>query len=404
MPRFALIGQCIFACSSLLLLSGCSDGGEASTPATPPEVSVVTVEQAPQRIHRELPGRVSAMRIAEVRSRVSGIVIKRHFKQGSDVQAGDVLYQIDPQPFEVELKAATASLSKAQAVLGQNKLQEERLGSLLQSKAVSLVQYETALANLRQSEAEVSAREADVARARLNLDYATIKAPISGRIGRALASEGALVTPTENAHVATIHQIDPVYVDFTQSVAEVARLRRDFESGELERLAPDAAKIRVMLEDGQLYESPGRLLFSDAMVEPTTGRVTLRAEVENPENELMPGMYVRVIIEDGIDSNAISVPQQAVQRNAAGGSEVFVVTAENRVAVRSVRTGAVLNDLWLIQSGLSSGDKVVVEGFQKFGSGDAVTPMPWKRIAASGTDPGQEKRPDAAVVPVSSTR
>lgn len=404
MPRFALIGQCILACSSLFLLSGCSDGGEASTPASPPEVSIVTVEQAPQRIHRELPGRVSAMRIAEVRSRVSGIVIKRHFKQGSDVQAGEVLYQIDPQPFEVELKAATASLSKAQAILGQNKLQEERLGNLLQSKAISLVQYETALANLRQAEAEVTAREADVARARLNLDYATVKAPISGRIGRALVSEGALVTPTENAHVATIHQIDPVYVDFTQSVAEVARLRRDFESGELERLAPHAAKIRIMLEDGQVYENPGRLVFSDAMVEPTTGRVTLRAEVDNPENELMPGMYVRVIIEDGIDSNAISVPQQAVQRNAAGGSEVFVVTADNRVAVRPVRTGTVLNDLWLIQSGLSSGDKVVVEGFQKFGSGDAVTPMPWKRIGANREDPGKEERPNAAVVPVSSPR
>jgi membrane fusion protein (multidrug efflux system) len=403
MQRHALAMPLVLACSSLLLLSGCDDAGQAAAPNAPPEVSVVAVSPAPQRIQRELPGRVSAMRIADVRARVSGIVVERTFKQGSDVQAGDVLYRIDPQPFEVELKANEAALAKAKVAATQNKLQEERLSSLLQTKAVSLVQYETALANFRQSEAEVTAREADVARAKLNLDYATIRAPISGRIGRALVSEGALVTPTDNAHVATIHQIDPVYVDFTQSVAEVARLRRDFESGELERISPDAAKISIVLDDDRVYELPGKLLFSDAMVEPSTGRVTLRAELPNPHNELMPGMYVRVVIEDGIDSNAIAVPQQAVQRNPGGGSEVFVVTAENKAALRAVRTGAILNDQWLIQSGLEAGDKIVVEGFQKFAAGDAVTPMPWKPVAQKEADARGDRSGDA-VFPVSSTR
>lgn len=397
--------QSSMAFAAVLSLSACGEPGEAAAPVAPPEVGVVTIEAAPRRMLRELPGRIAPTRVAEVRTRVSGIVTNRQFTQGSDVKAGDVLYQIDPKPFEVELQATEAALAKANAVLEQNKLQARRIATLLETKAASLVQHETAVANLRQSEADVAAREADVARAKLNLDYATIRAPISGRIGRALVTEGALVTPGEAAHVATVHQLDPVYVDFTQSVAELGRLRRDFENGSLERIAPDAAKVRIVLDDGQPYALPGKLMFSDAIVDPTTGQVTLRAEVENPKHELMSGMYVRVQIEDGIDSNSIAVPQQAIQRNGGGGSEVFVVAADNRVLSQPVRTGNVIDDQWLVQQGLKPGDRVVVEGFQKFATGDVVKPMPWQGVksAAALPDPAGDVRA-APVTPVSLTR
>lgn len=403
MIRTSNVAQVSIAWVALLSLAGCDGSGQASAPTPPPEVSIVTVEATQRRVLRELPGRIAPTRVAEVRSRVSGIIIERHFKQGSDVKAGDILYQVDPKPFEVEIRASEAALAKAQALLEQNRLQEKRIATLVETRAASIAQHETAIANLRQSEAEVAAREADVARAKLNLDYAAIKAPISGRIGRALVTEGALVMPGETSHVATIHQLDPVYVDFTQSVAELNRLRRDFDNGALARIAPDAAKVRIVLDDGQGYELPGKLVFSDATVDPSTGQVKLRAELDNPKHELLAGMYVRVQIEDGIDSKSIAIPQQAVQRNAGGGSEVFVVKADNRVAVQAVRTGAVLDNLWLVQHGLSPGDRVIVEGFQKFSAGDLVTPLPWQGVRAASADGSREERGFAAN-PVSMTR
>lgn len=403
MIRLSNVVRISLAGTALLALAGCDGSGQASAPTPPPEVSVVTVEASQRRVLRELPGRIAPTRVAEVRTRVSGIIIERHFRQGSDVKAGEILYQVDPKPFEVELKANEAALTKAKAVHEQNRLQEKRVATLVETKAASIAQHETATANLRQSEADVAAREADVARAKLNLDYATIRAPISGRIGQALVTEGALVTPGEISHVATIHQLDPVYVDFRQSVAELNRLRRDFDNGTLARISPDAAKVRIVLDDEQPYALPGKLVFSDATVDPSTGQVKLRAEVENPKHELMAGMYVRVQIEDGIDSNSIAVPQQAVQRNAGGGSEVFVVKGDNRVAVQAVRTGAVHEDLWLVQHGLSPGDRVVVEGFQKFSAGDLVTPLPWRSLRAAATGNGANER-TPALTPVSMTR
>jgi membrane fusion protein, multidrug efflux system len=358
-------------------LSGCKkSGAEATSEPVPPEVGIVAVTAQPRAIIRELPGRIAPMRVADVRPRVPGIIIARMFNQGSDVNAGEPLYQIDPRPFEVDLQASEAALAKAKAALALAVQQSTRAAALTKQRAMSEAENEMAVGTMRQAQAEVAAREADVARARLSLDYATIRAPISGRIGAALASEGALVVQNDTANLATVQQLDPIYADFTQSVAELNKLRRAFDVGDLERIAPGAAKVSLVLDDGSRYPLYGKLLFSEAKVDATTGQVTLRGEFPNPKTELLPGMYVRVLIEQGIDSDAIAVPEQAIQRNGGGGSEVFVVKDDNRISVQPVRTGPVQDGQSLVLDGLKSGDRVVIEGFQKFVAGDSVNPRP----------------------------
>lgn len=356
-------------------LAGCKESSaSAELEAAPAEVGVVTVTPQPRTIVRELPGRIAPTRVADVRPRVSGIVIARTFNQGSDVNAGDPLYQIDPKPFEVELLAAEAAFEKAKAALDLAVPQATRSAALAKTQAISTAQHEIAVATVAQAKAEVAAREADVARARLNLDYATIRAPIRGRIGAARISEGALVVQNDATNLATIQQLDPIYADFTQSAGELNKLRRALETGELERIAPDATKVRLLLDDGSIYPFTGKLLFSEARVDASTGQVTLRGEFLNPNRELLTGMYVRVLIEQGVDSDAISLPEQAIQRNGGGGSEVFVVKDDNRVAVQPVRLGPAQGGQWLVLDGLKSGDRVIVDGFQKFAAGDSVTP------------------------------
>ncbi len=366
------------------LLSGCNEQSVASAaPPEPPEVSVVTVKPSPRAIVRELPGRIAPLRVAEVRPRVSGIIVGRSFQQGSQVKAGDALYQIDPKPFEVELLATEAALAKAEAVKEQAAQHARRVGILASGQAASQASNENAIASLRQAEADIAARQADVARARLNLGYATIRAPISGVIGAALLSEGALVVQNEASSLATIQQLDSVYADFTQSISEMNRLRRDFERGDLDRVAPDAAKVRLVLDDGSVYPENGKLLFSDAKVDANTGQVTLRGEFRNPKQELLPGMYVRVQIEQGRDPDALSVPPQAIQRNSSGASEVYLVKDDNRIVAQPVRTGNLVDGQWLITEGLEPGQRVVVEGFQKFAVGDAVKPSAWNDAQAT---------------------
>ena len=365
------------------VLSACDEPVAATAVPSPPDVSVVTIKPTSKSIVRELPGRISPTRVADVRPRVSGIIVARLFEQGSTVRAGDPLYRIDPKPFEVELQANDAALAKAQAVLQQASQHYKRTSILITSKAVSESENETALANMKQAEADVAARRADIARSRLNLDYATIRAPISGLIGAALMSEGALVLQNDTSSLGTIQQLDPVYADFTQSISEVNRLRREFQAGELEHISPAAAKVRLVLDDGSLYPLPGKLLFSDARVDATTGQVTLRGEFPNPNRELLPGMYVRVQIEQGIDNDAIVVPQQAVQRNAGGGAEVYLVKDDNRVTTQPIRAASMIEGQWLVSNGLKSGDRVIVEGFQKFAPGDTVKPNAWKDMASA---------------------
>jgi membrane fusion protein (multidrug efflux system) len=367
------------------LLAGCDGTSQASAeaPQALPDVSIVTVKPQPRAMVRELPGRIAPTRVSEVRPRVSGIVVQRMFHQGSEVKAGDPLYQIDPRPFEVEVQSSKAALARAEAVHVQAAQHARRIGLLTSQRTAPEAENEKAIAAERQAAADVEGRKADLARADLNLEYATVRAPIDGIVGAAQVSEGALVVQHDTATLATIQQLDPIYADFTQSVSELMHLRRAYESGDLERIAPDAIKVRLVLDDGTLYPVAGKLLFSEAKVDANTGQVTLRGEFDNPKRELLPGMYVRVRIEQGIDSDAIAVPQQAIQRNAGGGSEVFVVKDDNSVARQPVRTGAVQDGQWLVTDGLKAGDRVVVEGFQKFAAGDKVKPQSWDEADAS---------------------
>ena len=364
-------------------VSACDEPRADQAAAPRPQVSVVTLQPSSRPYIRELPGRIAPTRVAEVRARVAGIVLERSFQQGADVKAGDVLYRIDPVRFQVELDAAEAALAKAQAVHDQAEQQAKRVEKLISGQAASQAQYEIAVATFRQAQADVSARKADVARVKLDLDYTSVRSPINGRIGRALVTEGALVGQGEATHLATVHQLDPVYADFTQSAGDLQQLRRDLESGALEQVEPDAAKVRLVLDDGTLYPLAGKLLFSDASVDPGTGQVTLRGEFPNPKGELLPGMYVRVQIQQGTDGDALAVPQQAVQRNDSGGSEVYVVRPDNRAVIKPMRAGRVVDEQWLVLDGLDPGDRVVVEGFQKFEPGDVVDPVPWQPTQAA---------------------
>ena len=376
------------------LLAGCDEPvtAQAATHPAAPEVSVVTVVPKPHAMVRELPGRIAPTRVADVRPRVSGIITERLFKQGSEVKAGDPLYQIDPKPFEVELQAAEAALAKADAVFEQASHQAKRIAQLAAQHVTSTAENEKAIATMRQAEADVAGRKADVARARLNLDYTTIRAPISGVVGAAQVTEGALVVQNDTANLATVQQLDMIYADFTQSASELSSLRRAFESGELERIAPGAAKVRLVLDDGTTYPLTGKFLFSEAKVDASTGQVTLRGEFPNPNRELLPGMYIRVLLEQGVDSDAIAVPQQAVQRDNSGGSEVFVVKDDNHVIARPIRTAFVQDGQSMVSHGLKAGDRVVVEGFQKFAAGDKVRPVMWAEADATdvtGAVPGK---------------
>lgn len=374
-------------------LGACQDKQPSSsthTAAAPPAVGVIVAEPKPVTLVKELPGRITPMRIAEVRPRVSGIIVERAFEQGSLVKEGDVLYRIDPRPFEVELDSAKAALARAEATLFQANRQEDRLRQLLTGQTTTQAQYDLALAAEKQAEADVAAQKAAVQRAQINLDYATLRAPITGRIGRALVTEGALVGQNEATHLATIQQLDPIYADFTQSVTELNQLKRDLAEGRLQQVAPGAAKVRLVFDDGTSYRHSGRLLFSDVTVDPGTGKVTLRGEFPNPSSELLPGTYVRVQIEEGVDADAIVLPQQAIQRNNAGGSEVYVVNDAGRAVLQPVRVGRTLGNGIVVEDGLKPGYRVVVEGFQKFTPGSVVEAVPWgpaKQATATSIQP-----------------
>lgn len=368
------------AAALLSLVAACNEAeSSAETPAPPPSaVSVVVVEPEPIPILNELPGRIAPTRIAEVRPRVSGIVVERVFEQGSLVKQGDVLYRIDPAQFRVQVASAEATLQRAQSVQLQARQAADRQAQLRERNVSSGQQMDNAVAALAQSDAEVAIARAGLAAAQLDLDYAEIKAPISGRIGRAMITEGALISTNSAESLATIQQLDPVYADFTQSANALLKLRKALENGALTSSNPNEARVLLRLDDGSEYAHAGRLLFLEAAVDATTGQVTLRGEFPNPEGDLLPGMYVRVLIEQGVQQNAIAVPQQAIQRDSGGQSQVYVVNNENVVELRPVRVGRIVGQRWVVEEGLKAGDKIVVEGFQKIRPGAPVTAQPWK--------------------------
>lgn len=383
-----------------LLLAGCNERPQMNPGM--PQVSVVTVQPQRAPIVSELPGRVDAVRDAQIRARVTGIVQRITFQQGGDVKENQLLFKIDPAPYKAAFDQATAQLKQAQANLFSAKLLADRYAPLVKANAVSKQEYDNAVASYRQADASVAAAKAAQDNAAINLSYTDVTSPITGRIGKPLVTEGALVESTSATQMATVQQLDPIYVDFTQSTTDLAALRRAFASGQLQKVGQDAARATVVLEDGSEYEHPGKLLFTGITVDPSTGQVNLRAEVPNPDGILLPGMYVRVRLEQGFDDRALLVPQQSLQRTADGTQSLMLVR-DNHIAQVSVTTGGAHQNNWLITSGLKAGDVVVVEGFQKIRPGAPVQVSEWNRGApAQGGKPAAQpgaKPADAAPQP-----
>jgi len=362
--------------------SGQGAGGAPGGGMPPAEVGVVTVAPKAVGLSTELPGRLEASRVAQVRARAAGILLKRQFVEGSDVKAGQLLFSIDAAPYQAALGTAQASLVRAQANQTQASAQAERYKPLVEANAISKQDYINAVAAQKQAEADVASGKASVQTAQINLGYASVTSPISGRIGRALVTEGALVGQGEATQLAVVQQINPMYVNFTQSATEVLRLRKSIESGKFKKAGADGASVRIVLEDGTEYEQPGKLLFSDLTVDSTSGQITLRAELPNPGGLLLPGMYVRVRLEQAQTESGIVLPQQAVTRGT-NADTVMVVSAEGKVAPRQVKIGSASNGQWVVLDGLKPGELVMVDGFQKLRGTAPVKPVPWQPAGAA---------------------
>ncbi len=371
-------------CALATPLAGCGPGSAPPPASAPPpvEVGVVTVTATTVGLQTELPGRTEASRVAQVRARVAGILQQQLFREGSEVKANQALFQIDAAPYAAALASAQAVAARAQANLMQAQAQAERYKPLLEANAISQQDYISAVAAQKQAEADVAAGKATVQLAQINLGYASVSSPISGRIGRALVTEGALVGQGEATQLALVQQIDPMYVNVTQPVSDVLRLRAAIASGQLKTAGDKAsAAVRIVLDDGSVYPLPARLLFSDLSVDPSSGQITLRAEVPNPKGVLLPGMYVRARLEQAAVSAAMLLPQQAVQRNSQGDT-VKVVAADGSVNTRAVKIGTAKEEQWVVLEGLQPGEQVIVDGFQKLQGKARAKPVPWSAARA----------------------
>ena len=358
----------------LLTLAACGQGQKAAGPpaAAEPEVTVVTLAPKAVTLTSELPGRTSAHLVSEVRPQVGGIIQKRLFTEGGEVKAGEVLYQIVPDTYRAAYENAKAALAKAEANALPARLKGERFAGLTKVRAVSQQDNDDAQAAHKQAEAEVIAAKAALETTRINLSYTRVTAPISGRIGKSSVTSGALVTASQAAPLATIQQTDPIYVDVTQSSAEVQRLRRELQSGRLRKAADGGARASLLMEDGSPYPLEGVLRFADITVDQSTGEVTLRAEFPNPRRDLLPGLYVRAVLTEGVDEAALLVPQVAVSRDSKGNPQAMVVKPDNTVEIRPIVVSRVMGDTWLVESGLTAGERVIVDGLQKVRPGAKV--------------------------------
>ncbi|WP_323033156.1 efflux RND transporter periplasmic adaptor subunit [Paracoccus sp. (in: a-proteobacteria)] len=362
-------------CAGFVLCCLMAAAPVAAQQLPPPQVSVQVMQPEALPVVNELPGRVAATRTAEVRPRVGGIVIERVFEQGGKVEAGDVLYRIDPSPYDVRVASAQGALARAEATALNAADQEKRARALRERKVTAGVDLDNAATALAQAEADVAIARASLQEAQLNRSYTEVTAPIAGVVGRALVTEGALVNAQTDI-MATIQQLDPVYVDFTQSSSELFALRRALAAGQLATMADDAAAVRLVFDDGTEYADPGKLLFSEASVDSSTGQITLRAEFPNPQGDLLPGLYVRVRIEQAVRDNALTVPQMAVQRDQSGQAYVYALKDDETVERRDVTLGQTSDNRWLVESGLEPGDRVVVAGAQKLYPDAKVVPQP----------------------------
>jgi len=378
-----------------LFTGGCDRQQQAALPPPVPEVVVVTVQ--PQRIEltTELPGRTAAYLVAEIRPQVNGIIQKRLFVEGSDVKPGQVLYQIDPAPFQAALNNARAALGKAEANVPSIRLRMQRYRELLADKAVSQQDYDDVAAALKQAEAEVELWKAAVESARINLGYTRVTAPISGRIGRSSVTDGALVTAHQPTALATIQQLDPIYADVPQATTDLLRLRRRMEDGRLSQNGRNHQKVSLILEDNTVYTLEGTLKFRDITVDPTTGSVILRILFPNPDGVLLPGMFVRAVVKEGTNEQAILIPQQSVARDPKGNPSVLVVDAEGKVEHRPVIIDRAIGDQWLVASGLAAGERVILEGMQKARPGSSVKVVTSDAARKEASPPGTAPQPAA---------
>lgn len=374
-------GRLLLACSlvavaaaSAASVTGCR--GAKSAPPGLVEVSTVTLHPERVVLTTELPGRTAAYLVAEVRPQVSGSLQRRLFEEGSDVKAGSVLYQIDPAPYQAAYDQAKAALAVAEANLPATRLRAERLKGLVEIHAVGQQDYDDAAAALLRADASVASARAAMESARINLAYTPLKAPISGRIGKSAVTVGAMVTAYQPVALALIQQLDPIYVDVTQSSADLLRLRRGLASGQLKN-SGSLRNVKLLLEDGTPYAREGQLQFRDVTVDPTTGSVVLRMVFPNPDYVLLPGMFVRATVEQGVNEQGILAPQQGVTRNRKGDAEALVVDKEGKVAQRALEVDRAIGDRWLVTKGLAAGDQVIVDNLQRIRPGDPVKVVPF---------------------------
>ncbi|PHM40062.1 AcrA [Xenorhabdus mauleonii] len=362
--------------SGSLLLSGCNDNKDAQQGATGqhvPDVGIVTLKAKPLTVITELPGRTTAYRVAEVRPQVGGIILKRNYKEGSDIVAGESLYQIDPATYQVEYSKAQANLARAKANETVSHLTVERYKSLLGTQYVSKQEFDKANSDYAQAKADVQSAQAALESARINLAYTKVSSPISGRAGKSTVTEGALVSAGQSTALTTVQQLDPIYVDITQSSDDYLRLKNEIANGTVHK-EHGKSRIRLVTESGQEYSQTGYLEFSDATVDESTGSITMRAIFPNPNEELLPGLFVRTKLEEGIRQNAILIPQQAVTRTPRGQATTMIVNKDNKVEVRNITAAQAIGNKWLVTKGLKAGDRVVVTGLQKIAPGVTVKP------------------------------
>ncbi len=386
----------ITTAAAAFVLSACDQKQPAPPPPQAPEVGVVTIQQTPVPVITELPGRTNAFLVAQVRARVDGIVLRREFTEGAEVKVGQRLYKIDPAPYIAALNSAKATLSRAEANLATTNAQASRYKVLAAANAVSRQDYDNAVASQKQAAADVESGKAAVDTAQINLGYTDVTSPISGKVGISQVTPGAYVQASQATLMSTVQQLDPMYVDLTQSSLDGLALRRDVESGRLQTTGPNAAKVSLVLEDGRTYAEQGQLQFTDVTVDQTTGSVTVRAQFPNPKRVLLPGMFVRARIEEGLDTQAMLVPEIGILHDQKGQATALVVGPDNKVVLKTVTTSRTLGQDWIVESGLNPGDRVIVQGTDKVSPGATVKPVPAQLPAAGSSGTTAAAAPGAA--------